>query len=370
MLHRVINGVLLALLGVSTVQAQDTASTIEQQETAYRLATELVDHIRQIGGTQLYLGDNNWTNFEEFWARQVEDETFMETHLRRLPPLNGLKLQEVSLPPNLTDLRGLEVLNDLITLKLPFSKATHYEPVFQIGSLIGLELTNARITNLDGIENLTNLSSLALDGSDVADINPIVDMQNLAFFGFQDTPAAEVSPVLREISLMVLQFPQQRRIAARLYLTGEINAAQPDMSDLEDKFAQYPADEAFGADEQRGIPDFEGRDAWARSFRTRIRNALTGEPAFGGHYAMALFGCGAGCQMGFGADMRSGEVIELPFGGDRTPELAVFVTQTSDFMRIVHLADSYVCTQRDFVFDDGSFTEIGSARFFRSGNCS
>jgi hypothetical protein len=53
----------------------------------------------------------------------------------------------------------------------------------------------------------------------------------------------------------------------------------------------------------------------ARDFRTRIADAYkTNEVDFAGYYVTSIFGCGAGCIMGFMVDIRDGKIYDLPLG--------------------------------------------------------
>ncbi len=72
------------------------------------------------------------------------------------------------------------------------------------------------------------------------------------------------------------------------------------------QFAAYPA------------PVYAGPTAPLRlthrdvMFRTRLREAVGGRANFAGHYLLAIWGCGADCQMGAAIDTRSGHVVWLP----------------------------------------------------------
>lgn len=57
----------------------------------------------------------------------------------------------------------------------------------------------------------------------------------------------------------------------------------------------------------------------AKDFRTRIIDAYkTDEVDFAGYYVTAVFGCGAGCIMGFMVDVRDGEIYDLPLGEENS----------------------------------------------------
>lgn len=71
-------------------------------------------------------------------------------------------------------------------------------------------------------------------------------------------------------------------------------------------FAGFPAE---GAPAKRATEvDFKGnKRAW--QYRTTLRTALAGEPDFNGHYAMAIAGCGTGCQLNWIIDLETGRIV-------------------------------------------------------------
>lgn len=77
-------------------------------------------------------------------------------------------------------------------------------------------------------------------------------------------------------------------------------------------FGQYPA--KVERARARSI-DFK-RNPDARTFRTRLTEALSGGVNFAGHYAVAGWGCGTGCISGAIIDTRTGNVFwPEQFGG-------------------------------------------------------
>ncbi|MEH3114601.1 hypothetical protein [Pedobacter terrae] len=57
----------------------------------------------------------------------------------------------------------------------------------------------------------------------------------------------------------------------------------------------------------------------AKDFKTRITEAYqTSEVDFAGYYVMSIFGCGAGCIMGFMVDVRDGKIYDLPLGEENS----------------------------------------------------
>ncbi|MDI1226246.1 MAG: hypothetical protein PSY14_00980 [bacterium] len=72
------------------------------------------------------------------------------------------------------------------------------------------------------------------------------------------------------------------------------------------QFADFPA-EAAPHHRAKDV-DFKGnKRAW--QYRTTLRSALAGEADFNGHYAVAIAGCGTGCQLNWIIDLESGKII-------------------------------------------------------------
>jgi hypothetical protein len=58
-------------------------------------------------------------------------------------------------------------------------------------------------------------------------------------------------------------------------------------------------------------------------FRSRIREAWSAEPNFGGAGAVVRWGCGTSCSSGVLIDGETGQVYDLPLGGEDFPETSV-----------------------------------------------
>lgn len=53
-------------------------------------------------------------------------------------------------------------------------------------------------------------------------------------------------------------------------------------------------------------------------FKTRIVTAYRKDIDFAGHYVGCVFGCGAGCVLGFMVDTRDGKIYDLPLGEENS----------------------------------------------------
>lgn len=55
------------------------------------------------------------------------------------------------------------------------------------------------------------------------------------------------------------------------------------------------------------------RDPDIQTFKTRIQAAAGKMPNFGGQYHIVTWGCGGGCRMGALINVKSGQIMMLPF---------------------------------------------------------
>jgi hypothetical protein len=71
-------------------------------------------------------------------------------------------------------------------------------------------------------------------------------------------------------------------------------------------FEQYPAEPAYEG--KTSLPILASR--LDRKYRTRIREVASGGANFAGHFAIAIWGCGTGCQEFVMIDVKSGAVFD------------------------------------------------------------
>lgn len=84
---------------------------------------------------------------------------------------------------------------------------------------------------------------------------------------------------------------------------------------LEPDFAAHPADPPFTGPATTLSP----RTALAREYRSRFSEALAGESVFAGEYILVQWGCGTACVEQAFVSKRSGEVLDVRFGGGYGP---------------------------------------------------
>lgn len=75
------------------------------------------------------------------------------------------------------------------------------------------------------------------------------------------------------------------------------------------EFSSYPAEERWNGSRAKLVRNSD----FARSYRTRLREAAQGGPNFARHYSVTVFGCGSGgCIIGGVVDLHTGVAIEFP----------------------------------------------------------
>jgi len=80
------------------------------------------------------------------------------------------------------------------------------------------------------------------------------------------------------------------------------------------RFDDFPALSNFTGITQ--LPDFNGRDREYRNHRTRISEGIGSGPHFAHHYSMVTIGCGTQCSFAYVGDNNTGQVYNVPLGGE------------------------------------------------------
>jgi len=129
-------------------------------------------------------------------------------------------------------------------------------------------------------------------------------------------------------------------------------------------FAAYPAPVYMG---KAVTPAFKGAQRPYANYRTRIRQSIAAGPGFGGHYALAVIGCGAGCRFGYITDLKTGIVHDLPLGGEDYPTLLYQARPDSRLLqtqweRPDSGGASAGCSLQDFVWTGTAFRPLGGPR--------
>ncbi len=153
------------------------------------------------------------------------------------------------------------------------------------------------------------------------------------------------------------------RLAALWFMTAVLGPSSAATA-AEPSFGSYPAKVYAGPTTP---PAFQGAQRPYAQYRTRIRQSLSAGVGFGGHYALAVIGCGTGCRFGYITDLKTGIVHDLPLGGEdyRTllyrarPDSRLLQTQWERYGGDGAFAG---CALQDFVWNGKTFRPLGAPR--------
>ena len=120
------------------------------------------------------------------------------------------------------------------------------------------------------------------------------------------------------------------------------------------QFKDYPVKAIYRG---KNAPLLLTRDA--RTFKTRLREALKGKPNFAGHFIVTTWGCGTGCQVGAVIDARTGKVFWFPFPVGQNYEV------DEDFRPVEFRLNSQLIIFSGFRVDTD---EEAGARFYKFEN--
>jgi hypothetical protein len=121
-------------------------------------------------------------------------------------------------------------------------------------------------------------------------------------------------------------------------------------------FQKYPAGAVYRG--QLHYPQFSGRDKTYRMYSTRLREGMKRGANFAGKYAIVEVGCGAGCRFPLLIDISTGNVSELPIGGEDFPMLETKY-QTDSRLLVAQWQDEKTesCMQEQLVWNGASFDQ-------------
>lgn len=105
------------------------------------------------------------------------------------------------------------------------------------------------------------------------------------------------------------------------------------------------------------LPNFAGRQKAFRDYRTRITEGAKQGVNFAGNYHIVTSGCGAGCQMGFVIDERTGTVHDLDYGGEEQMYLNLDAKPDSTLLKATYF-DGSNCRDEAATWDGSRFQVI------------
>jgi hypothetical protein len=123
------------------------------------------------------------------------------------------------------------------------------------------------------------------------------------------------------------------------------------------RFEDYPATARLQDGSPLVLPDFAGRDAWARRFRTRIREGLAEGPNFAGHYSLIQIGCGTSCSFAYIVDHATGEILPFPYGQERQA-MSLSRNVDSRLVKVSWTQGERTCVEHDLVWDGERFALV------------
>ena len=125
--------------------------------------------------------------------------------------------------------------------------------------------------------------------------------------------------------------------------TWQINKSQQSLAlnkkPSSSSFDDYPTQSVYNGTIK--LPSFDGRDKWARMYRTAIREGMKKGPNFSGHYSFIKIGCGTGCSFGYIADVKTGKVFSFPYGGEQHYQMFVLHSADTNLMRVNYRDQSF-----------------------------
>lgn len=138
--------------------------------------------------------------------------------------------------------------------------------------------------------------------------------------------------------------------------------------------ADYPADRFLKG--KPVLPTFQGGNAWAATFRTRIHDSVELGPNFAGRYIVVEMGCGTGCLTALLVDGENGNILDLPLGGEAHYQLSMTYSVNSRLLQAVWMdvssENSNECIAQAYLISDGEFDLLEEASFTvpEFGHCS
>lgn len=125
----------------------------------------------------------------------------------------------------------------------------------------------------------------------------------------------------------------------------------------ETRFEDYPAVARLEVGSPSALPDFAGRDAWARRFQTRIFEGMAEGPDFAGHYSLIQIGCGTGCSFAYLVDHATGEVLPFPYGQERQA-MSLSRNVDSRLVKVSWIDGERTCIGHDLVWNGERFVLV------------
>lgn len=107
----------------------------------------------------------------------------------------------------LDDLKPLEGLTQLVSLRAAINKVKDIKPLARMTKLDRLDLARSQVSDLTPIGNMTELTELALDDAPVADLTPLAKCSKLERLSIKNTRVTDLKPLqtLRKLKVLSIQ---------------------------------------------------------------------------------------------------------------------------------------------------------------------
>lgn len=125
--------------------------------------------------------------------------------------------------------------------------------------------------------------------------------------------------------------------------------ANPAASQSSHSFSDFPPEATLTGDAR--TPDFSGRDADHRNFRTRILEGVATGVNYAGRYSLIEIGCGTSCRFAKVVDLQTGEVGAFPYGGEEYYQMKLTYSPDSQLLKARWQSGYGDCIEQDMVID-------------------
>lgn len=107
----------------------------------------------------------------------------------------------------------------------------------------------------------------------------------------------------------------------------------------------------------RAQPILTGHGARYARMQTRIREAFVANEIAAGHYVVLQTGCGTGCTWNIVGDIRTGQLMDFPLGGEEYQGLSILTDPKSSLFTAKWGFDA--CIIRTYSLEGTRFVQIG-----------
>lgn len=111
----------------------------------------------------------------------------------------------------------------------------------------------------------------------------------------------------------------------------------------------------------RAQPKFTGTGAQFAMLRSQVREAFAANAIVAGHYVVVQVGCGTGCTTNIVGDVRTGQLLSFPLGGEEYQGLDIAAEPRSRLFTARWGFDD--CTTRTYALEGVRFVRVGRDRY-------